>query len=95
MTRVLMVLPALAVLVLGTAGAVDESVLLAGLLGMAVWLIGSVQVVGRTGGDTVGPGPAVRMHRRRRDRAAAARQWDPDAAGRMRARAPAGELAAV
>jgi hypothetical protein len=92
--RVLVLLPALAVLALGTAGAVDESVLLAGLLGMAMWLVGALASPQRATGGTGAPGPGVRGQRRR-DRAAEARQWDPDAAGRMRARAPAGVPAAV
>ena len=41
--RVLIVLPAFAVLLVGTAGAVDEPVLLAGLLGTAVLLLASRQ----------------------------------------------------
>lgn len=92
--RVLVLLPALAVLALGTAGPVDESVLLAGLLGMAMWLVGALAAPRRATSGTGAPGPGMRGHRRR-DRAARARQWDPDAAGRMRARAPAGVPAAV
>jgi hypothetical protein len=88
--RVLIVLPAFAVLLVGTAGAVDEPALLAGLLGTAVLLLGSARTARRVVASVAGPTPPARGHRRVREGAALPRQCDPDAAGRIRARAPAG-----
>ena len=93
--RVLIVLPAFAVLLVSTAGAVDDPVLLAGLLGTAVLLLGSARGARRLVAAVSTSVPSVRQPRRLRETTAPPRQCDPDAAGRIRARAPAGAVRAV
>ena len=93
--RVLMVLSALAAVLLGTAGTVDDPALLAGLLGTAVLLLGSARAARRVVVTAAGVVPAIHGHRAAPAGLVALRQCDPDGAGRMRARAPAGVLRAV
>lgn len=93
--RLLLALPAFTVLLMGTSGVVDEPALLAGLLGAALLLLGSARAARRVVVATPAPTPRTGGHLHGRETAAVARQCDPDAAGRMRARAPAGVPQAV
>lgn len=97
MSRTSSTVPALGLLLLGYALVAGEPVVVAGVLGVALWAWEMAHHSSTAAHPTTGSRPtvAVRALHRSRARDAVPRQQDPDASGHVRARAPAAPRPAV